>query len=367
MKRKLLFILVILFLMIAACSVYVYFTMDETPEREVTEARINLGEASKEKRLPEAETIYQDAKRLYDSAMLAWQNENEKLFFLRDFTRVRMFADQSSRMSLLSIETAKTEVSDIKLVVSSKMQKLVEQVDQYNLGLNKVPLNKAQRNQWSKGNMMLKEGIQAYKSGNYLVAEQKFNSAESAILPVLNYANKIVREYMVSYPEWKRWAAQAVDHSRKEKKYALVVDKFARKAMLFYKGNLQNEFEVELGPNWIGDKNYQGDKSTPEGIYKITKKKSNGETKYYKALLLNYPNEDDKKRFQNAKKNGHIDKKTTIGNLIEIHGHGGKGIDWTDGCIALSDSDMDKLYPLCKVGTEVVIVGSLSPFEKLAK
>ena len=82
---------------------------------------------------------------------------------------------------------------------------------------------------------------------------------------------------------------------------------------------------------------------------------------------MNYPNEDDLKRFKDNKKNGNIDQGARIGNLIEVHGHGGKGIDWTDGCVALSDADMDKLYPLCSVGTEVIIVGSLTPYEQLIK
>lgn len=367
MKRKLLLGMVFLSLIIAIFSVYVFFMMDETPAQEVDEARISLNNASKEKKLPVAEEIFNEAKSLYDSAMIAWQEENEKLFFMRDFSRVRMFAAQSGRMSLLSVETAKTEVSNIKETVYSKKDKLLKQVSQYNKVFNKVPLNKAQRDQWSKGNMLLQEGVQAYGNGNYPLAEQKFNSSESYILPVLEYVNKVVKDYFESYSDWKKWAAQAVDRSRKEKKYALVVDKFARNAMLYFKGNLHSEYEVELGPKWIGDKNFQGDKSTPEGIYKVTRKKANGETKYYKALLLNYPNDDDKKRFQSAKKNGLIDKNATIGNLIEVHGHGGKGIDWTDGCVALNDTDMDKLYPLCKVGTEVVIVGSLSSFEDLVK
>jgi L,D-peptidoglycan transpeptidase YkuD (ErfK/YbiS/YcfS/YnhG family) len=48
-----------------------------------------------------------------------------------------------------------------------------------------------------------------------------------------------------------------------------------------------------------------------------------------------------------------------IGGLIEIHGNGGKGIDWTEGCIALTDSEMDSVFKIVKVGTPVTIVGSM--------
>ena len=62
----------------------------------------------------------------------------------------------------------------------------------------------------------------------------------------------------------------------------------------------------------MGDKNQQGDKSTPEGLYKITDKKSNGQTTFYKALMLDYPNDDDKKRFLQNKKNGVINRMQTL-------------------------------------------------------
>ena len=44
--------------------------------------------------------------------------------------------------------------------------------------------------------------------------------------------------------------------------------------------------------------------------------------------------------------------------MIEIHGNGGKGIDWTEGCIALTDKEMDVVYKFARVGTPVTIVGS---------
>jgi L,D-peptidoglycan transpeptidase YkuD (ErfK/YbiS/YcfS/YnhG family) len=47
-----------------------------------------------------------------------------------------------------------------------------------------------------------------------------------------------------------------------------------------------------------------------------------------------------------------------VGSLIEIHGDGGQGRDWTDGCVALSNSDMDRVFARARVGTPVTIVGT---------
>ncbi len=114
-----------------------------------------------------------------------------------------------------------------------------------------------------------------------------------------------------------------------------------------------------LDLKWNGDKRHRGDKATPEGMYYVTKKLEGSSTKYFKALLINYPNEEDKKKFQEEVRRGTLPASAKIGGLIEIHGSGGKGTDWTDGCVALADSDMAKLYKLVKVGTPVTIVGSL--------
>ena len=87
-------------------------------------------------------------------------------------------------------------------------------------------------------------------------------------------------------------------------------------------------------------------------------------TKYHKALLLDYPNEDDKSNFEKLKKLGAISKNAQIGGLIEIHGNGGKGIHWTDGCIAVKNKDMDVIFDICAVSTKVIIVGSKISFDK---
>jgi murein L,D-transpeptidase YafK len=115
---------------------------------------------------------------------------------------------------------------------------------------------------------------------------------------------------------------------------------------------------VDLGANSINQKSHAGDRTTPEGLYRITKKKGYGQSKYGLALLLDYPNAEDRRRFSEAKARGQITKRTGIGGLIEIHGEGGRGVDWTDGCIAPDNRDMEVLFREGGVGTMVAIVGS---------
>jgi murein L,D-transpeptidase YafK len=114
----------------------------------------------------------------------------------------------------------------------------------------------------------------------------------------------------------------------------------------------------------MGDKLMHGDRATPEGIYRVIDKKNGVKTRYYKALLINYPNESDKARYYNAIRSGVLSKKTSIGGLIEIHGDGGRGINWTEGCIALENRLMDTVFDLCQINTPVIIVGSDKPMEE---
>ncbi|MCB8964755.1 MAG: L,D-transpeptidase [Bacteroidales bacterium] len=157
-----------------------------------------------------------------------------------------------------------------------------------------------------------------------------------------------------------------IENSRKNRSTAIIVDKFARKLYIYQSGIKKHEFDTEFGKNWMGRKRLKGDKATPEGIYLVKSKIPARKTKYFRALLLNYPNHEDVERFNRDKSAGILPMNAHIGNLIEIHGNGGKGTDWTDGCVALHDSDMAKVYNLIAVGTPVVIVGSILDFNRIA-
>ena len=112
-------------------------------------------------------------------------------------------------------------------------------------------------------------------------------------------------------------------------------------------------------PRWVGHKRHRGDGATPEGRYHVIRKKDSNRTIYHKALEINYPNETDQEAFRVAVARGELPRGTHIGGLIEIHGEGGKGANWTAGCVALRNTDMEAVFEIAKVGTPVTIVGSL--------
>jgi hypothetical protein len=158
---------------------------------------------------------------------------------------------------------------------------------------------------------------------------------------------------------WRSQAAETIAESRRDGGAAIIVDKLRRRLILYQGGRQRAVFSAELGGNGLERKLHTGDRATPEGRYRITVKKSGGATKYHLALLIDYPNAADLQRYRAAESGGAVPRGTGAGSLIEIHGHGGTGRDWTDGCVALSNEAMDRLFPQVRVGTPVTIVGTL--------
>ena len=114
------------------------------------------------------------------------------------------------------------------------------------------------------------------------------------------------------------------------------------------------EFHVALGGDPIGHKQQEGDQKTPEGVYTLDYKKE--DSSYYRAMHINYPNAQDKAK---AEKLG-----VSPGGLIMVHGQRNRlgwlstitqQFNWTDGCIALTNSEMDEFMSLVNVGTKIEI------------
>jgi murein L,D-transpeptidase YafK len=135
----------------------------------------------------------------------------------------------------------------------------------------------------------------------------------------------------------------------------LVVIKKNEKRLYLYKGNqVIKVYRVAFGSNPKGHKIQEGDEKTPEGRYFLDYK--NADSAFYKSIHISYPNDEDKKR---ARKKG-----VNPGGQIMIHGQkNGFGFfgfitqyfNWTDGCIALKNSEMDEVWSSVKVNTPIVI------------
>ncbi len=134
----------------------------------------------------------------------------------------------------------------------------------------------------------------------------------------------------------------------------VVVEKSARRLSLLRDGKLLRTYNVVLGSDPTGHKQREGDGRTPEGFYKIDFK--NQKSRFHLSMRVSYPNAADR---QHARQQG-----VSPGGDIMIHGlPNGLGWlgrlhrarDWTDGCVAATDAEIEEMWALIDVGTAVHI------------
>jgi len=119
-------------------------------------------------------------------------------------------------------------------------------------------------------------------------------------------------------------------------------------------------YPVVFGSKSLDDKMMEGDRKTPEGVYHIASKRPH--EKWDKMMDIDYPTKADYEKFNERKAKGLIPKNAKIGSGIAIHGtwpHDDIAVDlyqnWTNGCIALKNEDVDELYDMVGIGTQVTI------------
>jgi murein L,D-transpeptidase YafK len=134
----------------------------------------------------------------------------------------------------------------------------------------------------------------------------------------------------------------------------LIVNKSKRELVLLTDGKVIRSYKIALGRNPVGQKQRQGDSKTPEGAYTISGR--NSSSAYHRSLRISYPNAADR---DGARQLG-----VAPGGDIMIHGlPNGRGfigaahrlIDWTDGCVAVTDAEIEEIWRLVPDGTPIQI------------
>ena len=153
----------------------------------------------------------------------------------------------------------------------------------------------------------------------------------------------------------------------------VVVLKSQRRLHLFDGDTLVRTYEIDLGPNPIGQKLRLGDGRTPEGVFRICSRRQDSE--HHRFLGIDYPNADAAHRgvaaglltageaeaVLLAAEEGRCPPwNTALGGAIGIHGRGpadhGSERDWTAGCIALTDQQVEELFGVLRTGDRVEIL-----------
>ncbi|MFO1164750.1 MAG: L,D-transpeptidase family protein [Paracoccus sp. (in: a-proteobacteria)] len=132
----------------------------------------------------------------------------------------------------------------------------------------------------------------------------------------------------------------------------VVVNKGARQMLLMHGNTVLKAYRIGLGNEPIGHKQYEGDGKTPEGLYYIDRR--NPDSRYHLSVGVSYPNPQDSALAASVGR--------SAGSDIFIHGQGPEGralskqkADWTAGCIAVSDAEIEDVYAMIPDGTPILI------------
>lgn len=130
---------------------------------------------------------------------------------------------------------------------------------------------------------------------------------------------------------------------------SVVVNKGARSLYLLHHEDVLEHYRVDLGFTPVGDKKFEGDGRTPEGTYIIDRR--NPDSAYHLSLGISYPSAKDVAEARA------IGKKP--GGEIFIHGEPNqfkvKGPDWTAGCIAVKNPEIEQIYAMVRTGTTITL------------
>ncbi|PKK81974.1 MAG: hypothetical protein CVT49_16160 [candidate division Zixibacteria bacterium HGW-Zixibacteria-1] len=354
-RRYVKYILIPLFVLLAAAAFFIGAKMIHKPPAEsLPKVYDAVAKARAAGAVTYAPVAYADAMKLLEKAEKAIAGENDKLINFQSFAYIDSLLDAASSKAALAVKLAierkKDESGRIRTSYRNVSARLSAWKDSLDASLVLLDGEKL----WTEARTHCLMAENLLDRGAEKDAKTHIAMAGTLLDQLKEKYHGYRRQSAEGSDTWKSWVSQTTKYSKDNKTYAIIVDKGAHELYLLNGGKIKKTYKCDLGYNSAYQKMAAHDGTTPEGMYHVTK--INRGSKYYLAFLLNFPNETDKKRFAKNKAEGRISDNAKIGGLIEIHGDGGQGRDWTDGCVAVTNAEMDDLKKYVKVGTPVTIV-----------
>ena len=137
------------------------------------------------------------------------------------------------------------------------------------------------------------------------------------------------------------------------------IDKSDHKLEIVAGTHVLKTYKVAIGLGGMGPKQFEGDKTTPVGRYHVT---TRFRPLFHQFIGVSYPNDTDRARYADLKRQGKVPEGAGVGHGIGIHGVGSRKLsgihkqeDWTHGCIAMDDDEIDEFGSLVPEGTPIEI------------
>lgn len=336
-----------------------------SPEETVESARRRLADARRAQAERYAPEAYAEAEQAWNEALSLWQAENSRWRLLRDYDGAERRAAEALELASSALDRALHRSDSLQAVATAQIASADARADELRRQARSLPFEADTHRFLTAAERAVAQARGALERSDFLLAAERGDEAALALDEARDRLAAVLASHLAPLPAWRAWVQETIAWSATQGRFAIVVDKMARRLYVYRSGRRYAEYPIEMGPNWLGPKLYQGDLRTPEGRYRVTRRRGPGETIYHRALDIDYPNAEDQARFERARASGALAAGARVGGLIEIHGAGGRGADWTRGCIALSNGDMESLFRIIDRGTPVTIVGSLRSVDEL--
>lgn len=346
---------VIIVLLLSLGLAFISGGCQDAPVARLSNAQAALAHASEAGAIRYSEPTYRAAEELLQTGWMELARQRGRLAPFRDYDQADSLLSRAVALALASEEHALDSLKTMQALASGELDEMKSELAEWLEALNGSLAGFKVKDYWLRAELNL-------KISESLISKREYDDSRTSLAKarvLLTQLGKILEQHANDEAQkmslWRRWVQETVEQSRAGNSYALIVDKVAHKTYLIRGGKLVQSYSCELGYNSYRQKLFAGDAATPEGQYEVTSARQHG-SKFYKALLINYPNASDRKRFAENKSKGIISQRARIGDWIEIHGEGGRNKDWTQGCVALTNHDMDHLMRYVRVGTRVTIV-----------
>jgi L,D-peptidoglycan transpeptidase YkuD (ErfK/YbiS/YcfS/YnhG family) len=298
-----------------------------------------------------------EAEASMKAALAAYRREEVKFLPFRDYRGVRSAIDVAKTKIERALAAGNRHRLEARALADEALAEADRDTSRSSDVAEAMHLGSYNRTLLQKSKIALTEARSMYERGDFVQCASRAREAGeesrvvsgNAVLAAARYANASL------VARWDRMVYETAAWSRETGGTAIVVLKENHRVDIYDGGRLVRSYRADMGYRSVNDKRRSGDAATPEGRYRVTAKKPS--STYYKALALNYPNDEDRAEFDRLRRQGRIPRGSSLGGLIEIHGDGGRGKDWTKGCVALANRDMDDLFRRAGVGTPVTIVG----------
>lgn len=295
-----------------------------------------------------------EAEKLLAMGEQALKDENNSWRPLGSYHLADSLLALAARQANRATEAARNKRANRKSQIESSLSTLEADLGRWHGKLNYSLAPMECRRLWNEAGTDLKLARDLVSSREHIEADALIQKARGLLDDLADHYDEYQRQNDNRADHWRTWVQETKDHSRESGKTAIIVDKSGHRLFVISQGKVARSYPCELGFNSAMQKRIAGDGATPEGKYRVTEVKHH--SKYYKALLIDYPNDSDRERFRRNKQEGNISGDARIGGLIEIHGGGGLEKDWTDGCVAVTDRQMDEIMKNAFRGMWVTIV-----------